>query len=90
MTMALWSAPRTGTTWKLLAATPPTKPWSIRASRGDIDQGPQVASTRPFDSQATATAASVNWEAIRLYKGHTGVALKSPTKTQRELGRDTK
>ena len=90
MTMALWSAPRTGTTWKLFAATPPTNPWSIRTNRGDNDQGPQVASTRRFDSQATATAASVNWEAIRLYKGQAGVALKSPTKTQRELGRDTR
>ena len=90
MTMALWSAPRTRTTWKLLAPTPLTNAWSIRANRGDSDQGPQVASTLRFDSQATATAASVNWEAIRLYKGHAGVALKSPTKTQGELDRDAR
>lgn len=90
MTMALWSAPRTGTTWKFLATTPLTKPWSMRANRGESAQGPQVATTRPFDSQATATAASVNWEAIRLYKGQDGVALKSPTKRQRGLGRDAR
>ena len=35
MTMALWSAPLTGTTWKLFTLTPRMKAWSIRNSRGD-------------------------------------------------------
>ena len=83
MTMALWSAPVTGTTWKLFALTPRMKAWSIRNSRGDDAQGPQVGKVRPPAPRATSTAASVNWEAIRLYKGQPGVELKSPTATQR-------
>ena len=81
MTMALWSAPRTGTTWKPFATTPRTKAWSIRISRGADGQGPQVGKVRPPASRATTTAASVNWEVIRLYRGQPGVALKSPTNT---------
>ena len=80
MTMALWSAPRTGTAWNSSTRIPfVTKPWSILSSLEAPDQGPQVGCTRQPDFRATATAASVNWADIRLYSGHSGVALKSPT-----------
>ncbi len=83
MTMALWSEPKTETTWNSSTRIPfVTKPWSILSSLGAPKPGPQVRCVRLPEARATATAASVNWEAIRQYKGHKGVALKSPTMTR--------
>ena len=77
---ALWSDPRSGSTEKSPKASPRTKAWSMRSSLGAPGQGPQVRAGRPPRIWATATAASVKWDAIPRYTGHSGVALKSPTR----------
>ena len=78
MTMAEWSLPKTGTTWKSTTRMPCTNPWSMRSSRGAAAQGPQVGCGRSSKALAATTAASVNWAEIRRYTGQMGVALKSP------------
>jgi len=75
ITMAQWSLPSTGTTRKDSTDGPETKPWSMRSNRAEPCHGPQVRSgDRPVRS-ATATAASVRWDLIRLYAGQSGVEL---------------
>lgn len=65
ITMALWSDPGTVTTRKASTSSPDTKAWSIRSNRGEPDHGPQVRRGRTPAVSATATAASVSWDAIR-------------------------
>ena len=69
MTSAAWSDPAISKTRKSSTSTPRTNPWSMRKSFGDPGQGPQVGRGERPVLFATATAASVNWEAIREYKG---------------------
>ncbi len=88
MTMALWSELGTSKTLNSSTSSPRTKPWSMRNSLGMPGQGDQVGESGESLEprlRATATAASVNWDAVRRYNGQMGVALKSPIST---LGED--
>ena len=84
MTMALWSEPGTSKTLNSSTSSPRTKPWSMRKSLGMPGLGAQVGESLEPRARATATAASVNWDAVRRYSGQMGVALKSPMSTRGE------